>query len=328
MSRASTSWIQIVLVTVLALSASSVWALHANEGAELLLAEADGMSLSIKGSILAVGGEARELVYAGHGQSVPSDYEVSELIWDITSLWMVGGTLSARFPKNFTINAGMWFGLNAGSGDMEDRDWLDPSTSSWTHFSQSDVDIESAFSLDINGVLHLFDVGRFDVGVIGGFKYNFWDWSDFNGFYIYSDSGFRDDSGTFEARSGIEYEQTFYIPYMGIQASTAGSGIRATAYLLYSPSVWAEDKDFHILRDLHFREEFEGGNFFAGGAEVTIDVTDALFISGAVDVQIIPEFTGDLYQTEGDNGVETKSPDGAGIENSVSAVSLSAGLRF
>ena len=94
------------------------------------------------------------------------------------------------------------------------------------------------------------------------------------------------------------------------------------------PFVFAEDKDHHLFRNLYFREEFEGGDFIALGGDVSIDLTDTVFISGGADVQIIPEFTGDLYAKEGRDGVESMSPDGAGIENTVYAFSASAGLRF
>jgi outer membrane protease len=314
---------------VLTLSAHYALALHANEGADMPLAEANGVSLSIKGSFLAVGGEAREFVYAGSAQGdVPSDYKVSELIWDIDSLVMAGGTVSAQFGERFRINAGAWFGLNEGDGGMEDYDWIDPSRSDWTHFSESDVDIEAAYSFDLNASLELFDLGPFVCSGILGYKHDFWEWSDYGGTYIYSTSGFRDDTGSFGGENGIDYEQTFDIPYVGVQLAMTASSVRATAYLLYSPFVIAEDKDHHIFRDLYFREEFDGGDFIALGGDVSIDLTDTFFISGALDIQIIPEFTGDLYSREGLDGVESMSPDGAGIENTVAAFSASAGLRF
>jgi len=317
------------LVSVLALSATSGRALHANEGAELPLAEGSGMSLSVKGSFLAVGGEAREFVYAGSAQGeVPADYKVSELIWDITSLAMAGGTVSAQLGEKLRVNAGFWMGLNEGSGGMEDYDWLDPTTSDWTHFSESDVDIEAAYSLDINASLELFELGPFMVSGVLGYKHDFWEWSDYGGNYIYSTFGFRDDVGSFGGENGIDYEQTFDIAYFGVQLATEGSGVRASGYFLYSPLVVAEDRDHHILRDLYFREEFDGGDYIAAGVDVSIDLSETFFISGSVDVQVIPEFTGDLYQREGTDDQWGRNPDGAGIENSVAAISVSAGIRL
>ncbi len=329
MPRGFTCRFLVGLAAVLVLSAAPVWALHANEGAELPLAEANGVSLSIKGSVLAVGGEAHEYVYAGSAQrDVPSDYKVSELIWDISSLVMAGGTISAQFGESLRVNAGFWVGLNEGSGSMEDYDWLDASIDDWTHFSESEVDIESAYSFDLNASLELFELGPFMVSGILGYKHDFWEWSDYGGTYIYSTFGFRDDVGSFGGENGIDYEQTFDIPYVGVQLATEGSGVRASGYLLYSPLVVAEDRDHHILRDLYFREEFDGGDYIAAGVDISIDLNDTFFISGAVDVQIIPEFTGDLYQREGRDGEEGMSPDGAGIENSVAAISISAGMRL
>ncbi len=329
MSRSSKSWIQVVLVAALALSASSVLALHANEGAKLTLAEANGMSLSVKGSVMLLSGEAGEFVYGGTGQSdVPAGYKLSELNWDIKSLVMAGGTVSAQFGQGLRVNAGLWIGLNEGNGGMIDRDWLDPTINDWTHFSESDVDIETAYSFDINASLELFELGPFQVSGLLGYKHDFWEWSDFGGTYIYSTFGFRDDVGSFGGENGIDYEQTFDIPYLGVQLATECSHVRASGYFLYSPLVMAEDRDHHILRNLYFREEFEGGDFFAFGLDLSMDLTDSIFISGSIDAQVIPEFTGDMFVKEGPDGKEGTNPDGAGIENMVVAVGLSAGIRL
>ena len=329
MSSGSRISVLLGLALVLTLTTHSALALHANEGADMPLAEANGVSLSIKGSFLAVGGEAREFVYAGSAQrDVSAGYKVSKLIWDIDSLAMAGGTVSARFGERFRINVGAWFGLNEGDGGMKDYDWLDPSRSEWTHFSESNADIEAAYSIDLNASLELFDVGPFQVSGLVGYKHDFWEWSAFGGTYIYSEYSLRDDVGTLPDDVGIEYQQTFDIPYCGIQLATTGSTVRATVYLLYSPFVFAEDKDFHHSGERYYREEFENGDFFAFGGDITFDITDTVFISGGADVQIIPEFTGDLYAKEGRDGVESMIPDGAGIENTVYAFSASAGLRF
>jgi len=317
----------IVLAVVLALSASPVLALHANEGTDLLLTETNSMSLSIKRSILLAGGEAREIVYAGTTQTdLPADYMVSELIWDIRSLVMEGVTVSGRFGRRFRCSIGAWIGVNEGNGSMEDYDWLDPSTSDWTHWSQSDVDIQSAYSFDANLSVDMLTHRNVRVSGILGFKHDFWEWRDYGGTYVYSVNGFRDAVGTFGDESGIEYQQRFDLPYLGFQVVAGGKYVRASTYLLYSPFVFAEDEDHHILRNLYFREEFSGGDYFAIGGDLTYTPIDWLFISCAVDHQTIPEFTGDLYQREGLDGVEHMYPDAAGIASTVTAVSLSVGF--
>ena len=82
------------------------------------------------------------------------------------------------------------------------------------------------------------------------------------------------------------------------------------------------------MRNLYFTEEFENGDYFALGGEVTIELTDSLFISASIDYQTIPEFTGDLTVKEGKNGTPSTSEDGAGIGIEITAISASAGLRF
>jgi outer membrane protease len=82
------------------------------------------------------------------------------------------------------------------------------------------------------------------------------------------------------------------------------------------------------MRDLTFEEEFDGGDFYAYGAEATYDLTDALFITCAIDMQEIPEFTGDMTVTDDITGVEQKSSDTAGIGSSLMAISASVGIKF
>jgi len=315
------------IVTVLSLTISSVFAIHANDGAELPVVEKNGVVLSFKGSVMGVNGQSDEYVYAGRDYINP-DYKVSELNWDISSLWMMGGTMSLQMGELIRLNAGAWVGITEGDGGMEDYDWMEPSISDWTHYSESDVDIKSAFSYDINGSIKLFDLGACQLHGVVGYKHDFWEWSDHGGTYIYSSGGFRNDIGSFNGENGIDYEQTFDIPYAGIKASAKTVGISASGYALYSPIVSAEDKDHHIMRNLYFTEEFEDGDYFALGGEVTIELTDALFISASIDYQTIPEFTGDLSVKEGSHGVTSTTEDGAGIGNTITAIAASAGLRF
>ena len=328
------------IVTMLTMSIRSALAIHANDGPTLVIVEKNDVALSFKGSLMNASGQSDEYVYGGrdHAPRYPSsDYKVSELNWDISGLWMVGGVASLQLGELIRVNAGAWIGATEGDGELKDYDWRDPNRSDWTDYSQSDVDIESAFSFDINASFKVIDLGSCQFhGVIGN-KHDFWEWSDHGGGFIYSsgsnnggtfDGGFRDYVGTFDGQNGIDYEQTFDIMYAGLKFTANTAMLSASAYANYSPFVSAEDKDHHILRNLYFTEEFDGGDYFAMGGEITVNLSDTFFVAGSVDYQTIPEFTGDLTVKRGPNGAEYTNEDGAGIGNEVLAISASAGLRF
>jgi len=347
MSRYSLRFLQFGLMSALALLAGPVFALHANQSAELPLDRFGSVSFAIEGSILGVEGEAHEIVYMESG----SDLKLSELIWDIESLVMAGGSLSVdysealgRIDNSFVrtlshivlgdrLNVGMWMNVTEGTGSMEDYDWLGrPTTSAWTDYSESGVDIDLAYSFDINTAWDLPQFGPFVISSLIGYKRNYWEWSDYGGTYIYSSdpsspTGFRDQRGTFGADVGIDYDQTFHIPYGGIQVAAEWSRVRASVYLLYSPFVMAVDHDYHYSGNRSYREEFSGGDYFAAGLDLSVNLTKSLFISGAIDAQEIPTIRGDLYQSVA-GGQEMSYPDSAGIKNSVIAASLSIGYRL
>ncbi len=317
------------IAVMLTLSLNSAFGIHANDGPELVIVEKNDVGLSIKGSVMYVDGQADEYVYAGHGAGVPSDYKVSELNWDISSLWMVGGSGALQLGEYIRFNVGAWVGITDGDGGMKDYDWLDPNIPDWTHYSESEVDIEAAFSFDINASFKVFDLGACQIHGVVGNKHDFWEWSDMGGAYIYStDSGFRDDIGSFGGGNGIDYEQSFDIMYAGLKLTASSDILTASAYAQYSPFVRAEDKDHHIYRNLYFTEDFEGGDYYAAGGELSINLTDTIFLAASVDYQIIPEFTGDLTVKEGTHGEKSTSKDAAGIGNELLAISASAGLRF
>ena len=314
---------------IISVAAGQAMAIHAHDGGVIVVDESS-IGLSLRAQIMQVEGEADEYVYLGHNTSgLPDDYKVSELNWDITSLTMAGGVLSVQFGKEIRLNIGGWWGIGKGNGEMDDYDWLDASTPEWTHWSHSDVDIESAYSLDINASFMFSETGPFQWHAVMGFKEDYWEWSDYAGTYIYSsDSGFRDLTGSFGGKNSIDYNQTFYIPYIGLKTTLAKGALSGNLYFLYSPLVWAEDEDHHILRDLYFSESFEGGDYFALGGELVVNLTDSVFISCSLDAQSIPEFTGDMTVHEGKSGELQGASDAAGIGNTVAAASASIGFIF
>jgi len=320
---------KIALGTVVTLFAfNSAFAIHAHDSGEIKVIDNSDVGLSFRATLSSVEGQGDEYVYNGDNDpSLSSGYKVSELNWDISSLWMLGGEASLQLGQYIRFNAGMWVGITDGDGQMEDYDWMEPSISDWTHYSESEIDIDSAISMDMNASLQFIELGACKLHAMLGYKVDYWEWSAYGGHYIYSQNGFRDSTGSFGNVHGIDYNQTFDMFYAGLKATLDSSSLHASAYVKYSPFVNAEDEDDHLMRDLHFTEDFDGGDFYAVGGEATIDLTETIFATVAVDWQDIPEFTGDMSVRSGSGPVQT-SKDAAGIGNSVTAISASVGLKF
>jgi len=302
---------------------------HAYDGPEVKLVDGQNFSFSVRGSLGYLNGEARELVYdfdQGYRR------KASELIWDLKGLGMIGGIASVKYTKWLNVNLGIWTALNEGSGSMIDYDWFSnvpgaPSQNDWTDRSISDAQVVNATMFDLNLSAEIFRLDQIAFHAILGFKQDSWEWDDSAHEYVYSSYSFRDTIGSFGGINVIDYEQTFSIPYVGISVNGPLGPFDCSAYLLFSAAVSAEDNDFHILRGLHFKETFSGGNYVALGLNATYHISDALFVSAVLDSQTIPEIDGDMELTD-PNGETMSDTDTAGISHESTMLSVIVGYIF
>jgi plasminogen activator len=223
------------------------------------------------------------------------------------------------------LNAGFWMGVNEGvDGEMYDFDWLDETTSAWTDRSRSEVDVVDAMIFDANLSFKVIEGAGYCVGVVGGIMYETWEWDDRGQEYTYSVRGFRDISGSFEGENVIDYRQTFLIPYIGVEGSADLGAVSIQGYLTYTPLVAAWDEDHHLLRDLHFEETFTGGEYLAVGVSATVDIGEAMFVQGSIDLEKVDEIRGELEVVE----TGTTIDNAAGIAHESTTISLSLGIRL
>jgi outer membrane protease len=302
-------------------------AMHATDESELVASSNANFAISVRGTLGYLSGQARELVY---DTDIAGDYTASELIWDIKNLIMVGGVVSANIFNKFSVNAGIWTSLINGSGGMDDYDWntdiARPNMDDWTDHSYSDVD-SKATMFDINAVTRVIAWNGINFNAMMGYRSDSWTWNDSAQDFVYSEVSFRDYAGSFGGLHVIDYKQNFSLPYIGVSAEGPIGPVNISVYALYSP-VRADDEDFHVLRGLLFKETFSNGTFFGLGLKGTYYVNPSTFISAAVDYQSIPEFTGDTEVADMMTGLMIKYKDSAGIENTVTMFSVSAGYKF
>lgn len=305
-----------VMVVSAMVMCTGAYGMQAQVGPALRLTGGNDYTVALRGGVMMQSGEARELVFDG-------SHKLSELIWDISGLALAGGSVSAAIGDNIQLNAALWVGITKGNGSMEDYDWFVEGMD-WTHFSDGDVDINSAHIFDLNGTYTFYRSGTVECYGIVGYKQMFWDWSEYGRSYIYSESGWRDSRGSSGGVNGIDYEQTFDVPYAGIGMRIAFGNAYGSLYGIYSPIVQAEDKDHHILRELHFVETFDNIDYIGFGAELAYNFSDSLFMTLALDGHSIPEARGDMVIRNA-SGETYFNPDSAGIENTAVSATIAIG---
>lgn len=322
---------KIGVLTVLGLLAGAGGACAMNVGDGLPVASNSYLAVSVQASVGLVNGAAQENVYSSVGGG---RYHLSELDWDIRNVVMVGGEVSVAIKQTVWLNAGLWGAATQGNGQMNDWDWLlETPGSPWTDWSRSTVDVTKAWLLDLNANVELMRFGALGLRGIVGYKYNTWTWEDHGSQHIYSTDpttpgGFRNDVRADPPDTGVIYEQDINIPYVGVGANYVTGRWTLDAYALYSPFIFATDYDQHLLRDLTFKEDFNGGQYFGAGLRGTCTFLTRGYATLGLDGQIIPETYGNSKVTDTLTG-ETQTTHGtAGLNNQVWMLSLGVGAHF
>ncbi|MFU8780241.1 MAG: omptin family outer membrane protease [Kiritimatiellia bacterium] len=265
-------------------------------------------------------GKALELVYDG-------PFLLSELTWDIQDLLYAGGTLQWRVAPRWRLVCSYWEAVTEGNGGMEDYDYFLPGI--WTDFSDGPVDINRAYTFDIRADWILWQHSARQLQLRAGYRQMYWGWSQYGGDFIYSEDGFRDFRGSFPVdQNGINYKQTFSIPYVGLGMEAHYERWQVAAYAHYSPVASAEALDEHVQRDLFFEDSFDNVKYYGLGFSVGYQLGDRWHVAGSWDWHDIPESRGDIRIIDAIDGTEESYDDSAGIANKAQSLSLSVGMRF
>jgi len=318
---------QLVALLVLGSFASSAWAFQA--GAIAGSRDGAGVPVAFQASLGVLNGEAKEHVYDYEGPG-GGRRQLSRLDWDLKGIAMGGVNGSVRLMDALTINGGVWLALSKGSGEMEDYDWLIVDSADWTHYSLSDVDIESGYIFDLNVAWDFQLTQDLVARAMVGYKQNGWEWKDRGQYLLYPEYGYvPQDLG---GENMINYEQEFRMPYLGASADWKTGNFTLSGYLTWSPIVAADDWDVHVARDVHYHETFDGGNMLGLGLSARYDFTQGslqgVFLTAALDYQKISRIVGDMELTDGSTGESGGEEDVAGIENSYVIFSVGGGIRF
>ncbi len=248
-------------------------------------------------------------------------YKVSELDWPLLPVITIGTTLDLTTEAGFRAVLVVQKGFPMYDGTMTDSDFLNGDGVK-THFSQSNSFSEGITVLDVR-LGWSFGLGaegerRSSLFPFLSFQYLQLKWSARDGYLQYP----PETSAPFTPWSpsepqvpiygiGITYEQDYYIPAVGLEASfPLASTLRLTASFAISPYLWLNDIDDHIFRLLLFYTNMKAGFFLEPRVALAWQVTPKVGLSLDALYRHISQVVGDSYAVaQGASGF-TSSPSG------------------
>lgn len=265
-----------------------------------------------------------EIVYDGAGN------RISHLIWESQSP-TVNATVQAEFANSWSLRAGGTV-ATFGNSHMEDYDWIDPFRMSyefddWTHRSvHPDTVLHHYFSGDI-AVGRDVPVGNAVFNLHGGVKYTSVHWTAYGGSYVYSNTGFRADTGSFaDGVPGISFQQRYPGVFLGADLEASQGRWSFSGQLRGGVSIRASDTDHHWMRDLRFEERYGAIPFTTAAARVDYAFNDSATIFLAGNYEQYFHAIGDMTMyaiSSGAQGPTLQNAAGMGLR----AITVSGGLK-
>lgn len=273
--------------------------------------------------------KANELVY-GQPAKYPVDYKLSQLIWDSRNVSTIftGFNISKR---GYTLAIDAKFAVDEGKGVMDDYDWIDIGNdwSDWSH--HEDTDITDFAGIDINAAYNFFAKNKNKLSLVAGYRYETWAWESRGGSYIYSTTGIlRDNIGNFTTgQSVITYKQEFNIPYFGLKYESVLDRWKVNVQYDYSALVDVSAVDYHVLRDLIFKDNFAKGKMNAYKIGVGYEISKNFDLNIRYDVTKFDEVRGSTVYFDSTTGAATGyCLNCAGADNSNETWSIGASFRY
>ncbi|WP_300672716.1 omptin family outer membrane protease [Desulfoluna sp.] len=278
------------------------------------------LSMSLNAGI--VNGESHEIVYGDVGE------KVSELIWRLENVPVVGLSASIPLPYEATLSLSAWSRVGRASSLGDDYDWLsEQHPTDWSDYSVSPTVLTDGEMADVQLRIPFFKQETWGMSGLVGFRYDHWGWEDHGGTFIYSSpEGFRDQHGNFENIPGIAFEQWMYAPYLGFCAHLKVRDLTLTGSFAKSNWAWAKDEDHHLLRGMVSQETFDNIRYQMVALGLSYPLTTHLALSSNLRILKYSRTTGDISVAIAEGTF--RFPDQAGLQHSswMGSVSLVYGF--
>jgi outer membrane protease len=209
-------------------------------------------------------GVVREFVYSTYNNQ---PYTQSELDWDLQSLYTTNAALFMQVASGFAASLSVQLGIPLRTGSISDSDWLNVAYNgdrTKTNFSQHNCFAERAVLVDAQAGWEIPLAGWVSLEPFLAFGFMDYKWTARDGYLQYPPGWFGSgatkpypDSSTdvVVPVSGtvIIYQQTYYIPAVGLSAKIRSGSTSGTISFAFSPMVFCNDVDNH---------EFGGNDFY------------------------------------------------------------------
>jgi outer membrane protease len=241
-------------------------------------------SISLQGGVLS--GTAREYVFSGGNKT-------SQLDWGMSPVVLAGLAIGAKFFETLFLNLAYRTGLNESVGSVTDSDFTSFGIPSL--FSEQDSILERARFFDINAGYTYRISNRLSIaGMLGYHRLNF-KMTARDGYVEYPPGSMKKPFyGT-----GIAVEQTYDIPYFGIEATyEIHDEIYAQLLPKYSPLVHCQERDYHFRRQLDVFSSMSSGQYVSLTAALGWRITNATSVMVSGEYASIAMAKGDSYNVD------------------------------
>jgi outer membrane protease len=268
---------------------------------------------------------ANEIVYAG-------DRRLSQLVWSTAWAPILSAGLMVETPEGWLLSVDADV---AGLGDsqMADYDWLEPFApgQDWDDWSDRSLHSDTGLDVYVAGraalARRLALLGPLTLNAGAGVRYTAVKWTARGGSYVYSEAGFREDVGSFDAGEPIiSYEQRWPVGFLSVEGEVVSGSWTLAGLAEAGLAVGAQDIDDHWLRDLRFYDYFDLAPVITLGARGTYAATDRLALTAGASFQQVFTVRGDSVEIDGNDRVE--NPDSAGADFRAVTVTLGVTGRF
>ena len=262
-------------------------------------------------------GKSKEIVFEGAGSPTPYQ-KISILDWDIRNLWVMGGTIEKSFFSNsLHLTVDGWGKVGSGQTTMVDRDFTDSDDPGLlTDISKSpDTHLTQAYLIDAEICYDFYNLSpwcsdlRF--GFLLGYQYSKFAWKAFGGNFDYDEGA---DIGSFpDGELVIAYQQKFSVPYIGLNLDWQIDCWELNLFGKYTCLAYAEDHDFHALRDATFIDKFNAQQYWNAGAKASWNFLGNAWLNIKYEFQRLEPAVGDTIHSEG--GTTARIRKAAGISH-------------
>ena len=231
---------------------------------------ADDITLTATTGTGIIYGVVREFVYNTY---MNQPYTVSELDWDLQSLYTTNAALSMLTAGGFSASLSVQLGIPLKTGSITDSDWLNYSYNgdpTKTNFSKHDCFAERAVLLAAQAGWEIPLAGWVTLEPFLAFEFMDFKWTARDGYLQYP-PGYIAGSATKPypdastdvvvpvSGTVILYQQTYYIPAVGLSAKFRSGSSSGTLSFAFSPLVYCNDVDNHEFAGFDFYDTMSNG---------------------------------------------------------------------